>query len=401
MFLQFTDDELAFREEVRAFIRDHLPKHIHDRLRLGYLPQKQDIVEWQRILNRRGWAAYHWPKAYGGPGWTPIQGVIFLDETQTAPAPELQYFNINMIGPILIRYGSEEQKRRFLPRAANLDDWWCQGFSEPGAGSDLASLKTAARRETDHYIVTGQKLWTSTAHEADWCFCLVRTDRTAKKRQEGISFLLVDMRSPGITIRPIISMDGTHHLNEVFFDDVKVPAAMRVGEENGGWEVAKSLLGGERVGITRLGKSKERIAAGTEMAGAARANGKCLTADPLFRQRIAQMAVEIRALEITQMRITGAEGAARDGDPDPLSSLLKIRGTEILQAATELAMDVGGPQSMPNWPFGFSNVPDEPQPVPPWTTEAARSYLFFRAASIFGGTNEIQKNILARTILGV
>jgi alkylation response protein AidB-like acyl-CoA dehydrogenase len=398
MFLQYTDYEFAFREEVRAFIRDHLPKHIHNRLRLGCPPEKQDIIEWQRILNRRGWAAYHWPQEYGGPGWTPVQRLIFLDEIQTAPAPELQYFNINMIGPILIRYGSDEQKRMFLSRAANLDDWWCQGFSEPGAGSDLAALKMAAVRDGDTYVLRGQKLWTSTAHEADWCFCLVRTDPAAKKRQEGISFLLVDMRSPGITVRPIISIDGTHHLNEVYFDDVRVPDAMRVGEENRGWGVAKYLLGGERIGITRLGMSKERVSGATEIARAARANGNRLVDDPIYRQRLAQLAVEIRALEITQMRITAVGGA---GTPDPLSSLLKIRGTEILQAATEFAMDVGGPQSMPNWVGSISNLPDEPQPIPPWTIEAARSYLFFRAASIFGGTNEIQKNILARAILGL
>src|ERR1700738_1756034 len=240
---RFTVDELAFRDELRAFIRDNLPEDIRERMRLGYAPRKEDTARWQRILNERGWSAYNWPKEYGGPGWTPVQRMIFLEENQLAPAPEVSSFNITMIGPVLIQFGTEEQKQRFLPRAANIDDWWCQGFSEPGAGSDLASLKTAAKRDRDDYIVNGQKIWTSTAHHADWCFCLVRTDPQAKKRQEGISFLLIDMKTPGITVRPIISIDGSHHLNEVFFDDVRVPVSLRVGEENRGWDVAKFLLG--------------------------------------------------------------------------------------------------------------------------------------------------------------
>src|SRR5712691_2370630 len=213
MDLRYTADELAFRDEFRAFIRDHLPSDLRERMRLGHAPRKEDTVAWQRILNRRGWAAYSWPKEYGGPGWTPVQRMMFLEENQLAPAPDMQIFNIGMIGPVLIQFGTDEQKRRFLPGAANLDVWWCQGFSEPAAGSDLAALKTAARREGDEYIVNGQKIWTSTAHMADWCFVLVRTDPHAAKRQEGISFLLIDMQTPGITVRPIISIDGTHHLN--------------------------------------------------------------------------------------------------------------------------------------------------------------------------------------------
>ena len=262
MDLRFTPEELAFRDEVRAFIRDNLPAEIRERMRLGYGPRKEDTVAWQRILNKRGWAAMSWPKEWGGPGWTSVQKMIFLEENQVAPAPELSSFNITMLGPVLIQFGTEEQKKRFLPRAANLDDWWCQGFSEPGAGSDLASLKTAAKRDGDHYVVNGQKIWTSTAHHADWCFVLVRTNPNAAKRQEGISFLLVDMKTPGITVRPIISIDGSHHLNEVFFDDVRVPVENRVYEENRGWDVAKFLLGNERTGIARLGKSKERVRVG-------------------------------------------------------------------------------------------------------------------------------------------
>src|SRR5215475_12574418 len=294
MDLRFTDEEIAFRDELRAFIRDNLPDDIRERMRLGYAPRKEDTVKWQRILNAQGWAAFNWPKEYGGPGWTPMQRMIFLEENQLAPAPEVSSFNITMIGPVLIQFGTEEQKRRFLPRAANIDDWWCQGFSEPGAGSDLASLKTAATRNGDHYVVNGQKIWTSTAHHADWCFCLVRTDPAAKKRQEGISFLLIDMKTRGITVRPIISIDGSHHLNEVFFDDVRVPINMRVHEENKGWDVAKFLLGNERTGIARLGKSRERVDASIDLARKVNMNGRPLIADAAFRQRVAQLQVDMK-----------------------------------------------------------------------------------------------------------
>jgi alkylation response protein AidB-like acyl-CoA dehydrogenase len=401
MDLQFTADELAFRDALRAFIRDNLPADIRDRMQQGYGAEKDDTVRWQRILNQRHWAAYSWPKEYGGPGWSPVQRMIFLEENQMAPAPEVSGFNITMLGPVVMQFGTEEQKQRFLPRAANLDDWWCQGFSEPGAGSDLAALKTAARRDGDDYVVNGQKIWTSTAHMADWCFCLVRTNPNAPKRQEGISFLLIDMKTPGITVRPIISIDGSHHLNEVFFDDVRVPVKMRVGEENKGWDVAKFLLGNERTGIARLGKSKERVAVAKQMAKEVRAGGKPLIEDPDFRRRIAQLETDIRGLEITQLRVVSAHDKARDGKPDPLSSVLKVKGTELLQATTELVMDVGGPLSMPDWSEELEALSNEPELGPAWPAEATRSYLFLRAASIYGGTNEIQKNILSKAVLGL
>jgi alkylation response protein AidB-like acyl-CoA dehydrogenase len=325
--------------------------------------------------------------------------MIFLEENQMAPAPELSGFNITMIGPVLIQFGTDEQKKRFLPRAANLDDWWCQGFSEPGAGSDLASLKTAAKRDGDYYVVNGQKIWTSTAHHADWCFVLVRTNPNAAKRQEGISFLLVDMKTPGITVRPIISIDGAHHLNEVFFDDVRVPVENRVYEENRGWDVAKFLLGNERTGIARLGKSKERVRSAKEMARTVRENGKPLIEDAAFRQRVAQLEVDMKALEITQYRVVSAYDRQKDGRPDPLSSVLKVKGTELLQGTTELAMDVGGPMSMPIWAEELAALSNEPDVGPEWATQATGSYLFLRAASIYGGTNEIQKNILSKAVL--
>jgi alkylation response protein AidB-like acyl-CoA dehydrogenase len=329
MDLRFSAEELAFRDELRAFIRDKLPTDIRDRMRLGYSAEKEDTTRWQRILNERHWAAYMWPQEWGGPGWSPIQRMIFLEENQLANAPDMQVFNITMIGPVLIQFGTDEQKQRFLPRAANLDDWWCQGFSEPGAGSDLAALKTAAKRVGDEYVVNGQKIWTSTAHMADWCFCLVRTDPNAPKRQMGITFLLIDMKTPGITVRPLIE-------------------------------------------------------------------------DPIFRQRVAQFEVDIKALDITNLRVISAHDKNKDsGKPDPLTSVLKIKGTELLQSTTEMVMDVGGPLSMPDWAAELTALSNEPELGPAWPAETTRSYLMLRAASIYGGTNEIMKNIVSKAVLGL
>ena len=401
MDLRFTPEEVAFREEVRAFIHASLPADIRERMRLGHRPGKQDTITWQRILNARGWAAFSWPKEWGGPGWTAVQRMIFLEENLQAPAPELLSFNITMLGPVLVEFGTEAQKRRFLPRAANLDDWWCQGFSEPGAGSDLASLRTAAVRDGDHYVVNGQKIWTSTAHNADWCFCLVRTDPRAAKRQEGISFLLIDMKTPGIEVRPIISIDGSHHLNEVFFTDVRVPAENLVGEENRGWSVAKFLLGNERTGIARLGTSKAAVRRAKEVAREVRARGRPLIEDRAFRTRVAQLEVDMKALEITQLRVVSAFAKSGGKKPDPLSSVLKVKGTELLQASSELVMDVGGPLAMPAWQQELAALANEPAPVPDWAPAMAPAYLMLRAASIYGGTNEIQKNILNKAVLGL
>jgi len=401
MDLHFSAEEKALRQAIRDFISENLPGDIRDWMRLGHTARKEDTVRWQRILNRNGWAALSWPKEWGGPGWNAVERMIFLEENYLAPAPELHSYNITMIGPVLLQFGTEEQKHRFLARAANLDDWWCQGFSEPGAGSDLAALKTAARRDGDFYIVTGRKIWTSTAHHADWCFLLVRTNPGAARRQEGISLLLVDMKSPGISVRPIISIDGSHHLNEVIFDDVKVPVSMRVHEENKGWDVAKFLLGNERTGIARLGKSKERVNAATVMAREVNASGRPIIEDAGFRRRVAQLEVDMQALEITQYRVVSAyDDAKGSGRPDPLSSALKVRGTELAQATTELAMDVAGPLSSPVWAQELAAMsgPDELLEAASGSTG---SYLFIRAASIGGGTNEIQKNILSKEVLGL
>src|SRR6201992_1330024 len=401
MDLRFTPEEIACRQEVRTFIRDNLPPDIHAKMKLGHGPSKEDTVRWQRILNAKGWVGLSWPQQWGGPGWTSIQKMIFLEENQLAPAPELSSFNITMLGPVLIQFGTEEQKQRFLPRAADMDDWWCQGFSEPGAGSDLASLKTAAKLDGDYYVVNGQKIWTSTAHHADWCFLLVRTDPNARKRQEGISFLLVDMKTPGVTVRPIISIDASHHLNEVFFDNVRVPVDMRVHTENKGWDVAKFLLGNERTGIARLGKSRERVAAAIAMAKDVNSGGAPLIQDPSSRQRVAQLQVDMKALEITQYRVVSAYDKAKGaGKPDPLSSVLKVKGTELLQATSELAVDVAGPLATPIWAQELEAL-NEPDDMLEAASAGTGSYLMLRAASIYGGTNEIQKNILTKAVLGL
>jgi alkylation response protein AidB-like acyl-CoA dehydrogenase len=401
MDLRLTPEEIAFREEVRTFIRENLPADIRDRMKLGHAPRKEDTVRWQRILNQKGWAAYSWPKEWGGPGWTAIQKMIFLEENLMAPAPEILSFNVTMLGPVLIQFGTEAQKKRFLPRAANLDDWWCQGFSEPGAGSDLASLKTSAKLDGDHYVINGQKIWTSTAQHADWCFVLVRTDPNARKRQEGISFILVDFKTPGITVRPIISIDNSHHLNEVFYDDVRVPAENIIHIENKGWDVAKYLLGNERTGIARLGKSRERVNAAVRMAREVNSNGRPLIEDQTFRQRVAQLQVDIKALEMTQYRVVSAYDKAKGaGRPDPLSSVLKVKGTELLQATSELAVDVAGPMATPIWAQELEAM-NQPDDMLEAASAATGSYLMLRAASIYGGTNEIQKNILTKAVLGL
>jgi pimeloyl-CoA dehydrogenase large subunit len=398
MDLRFTEEELAFRAEVRDFFRTALPASIRQKLVEGRHVSKEDLVAWTRILHAKGWAVPHWPVEWGGTGWSPVQQYLFQDEMQQAPAPQPLAFGVNMVGPVIYTFGSDAQKRRFLPRIANLDDWWCQGFSEPGAGSDLASLKTTARRDGDAYVVNGQKTWTTLAQHADWIFCLARTDMAAKK-QEGISFLLVDMRSPGITVRPIQTIDGGHEVNEVFFDDVRVPVENRVGEENRGWDYAKFLLGNERVGIARVGVSKERLRRIRELAAIERAGDVPLIENPRFREKLAAVEVELKALEITQLRVVAAERSRAGAKPDPASSILKIKGSELQQATTELLMEVVGPFALPYAPE--EDRRNEPPVGPDWAASVAPTYFNWRKISIYGGSNEIQKNIIAKAILGL
>jgi len=398
MDLRFTPEEIAFRDEVRAFMRAALPEPIRRKIVEARRLEKQDLVTWQRILNAKGWAVPHWPVEWGGTGWSPVKQYIFSEELQQAPAPDPLQFGVNMVGPVIIAFGSEAQKRRFLPPIANLDEWWCQGFSEPGAGSDLASLKTAARRDGETYVVNGQKTWTTTAQYADWIFCLVRTDPAAKK-QQGISFLLIDMKTPGITVRPIQTIDGGHEVNEVFFDEVRVPVENHVGEENRGWDYAKFLLGNERAGIARVGTSKARIRRLKEIAALERVGDKSLIEDERFRMKIAAVEVELKALEMTQLRVVAAE-RDRNG-PDPASSILKIKGTEIQQAISELLLEAVGPYALPQETHEELDRWNEPAIGPEWAGPLAPHYFNWRKASIYGGSNEIQKNIIAKAILGL
>jgi pimeloyl-CoA dehydrogenase large subunit len=401
MDLRFTPEELAFRDEVRTFMRTALPTDIRSKLVEGRRLKKDDLVVWQRILNAKGWAVPHWPAEWGGRNWTPTQHYIFLEELQQAPAPPPLGFGVTMVGPVIIAFGSDAQKKRFLPRIANLDDWWCQGFSEPGSGSDLASLKTSAKRVNGNYVINGQKTWTTTAQYADWIFCLVRTDPAAKK-QEGISFILIDMKTPGITVRPIVTIDGGREVNEVFFDDVKVPAENLVGQENKGWDYAKFLLGNERTGIARVGMSKERIRRLRELAALERADDRPLIEDERFRAKIAAVEVELKALEMTQLRVVAAERTRKGNRPDPASSILKIKGSEIQQTISGLLLEVVGPYALPYQPEYLDEERwNEPPVGPDWAPSLAPTYFNTRKVSIYGGTNEIQKNIIAKAILGL
>ena len=401
MDLRFTPEELAFRDEVRTFMRTALPTDIRSKLVEGRRLKKDDLVVWQRILNAKGWAAPHWPAEWGGRNWTPTQHYIFLEEMQQAPAPPPLAFGVTMVGPVIIAFGSDAQKKRFLPRIANLDDWWCQGFSEPGSGSDLASLKTSAKRVNGNYVVNGLKTWTTAAQYADWIFCLVRTDPAAKK-QEGISFILIDMKTPGITLRPIVTIDGGREVNEVFFDDVKVPVENLVGQENKGWDYAKFLLGNERTGIARVGMSKERIRRLRELAALERADERPLIEDERFRAKIAAVEVELKALEMTQLRVVAAERNRKGNRPDPASSILKIKGSEIQQTISELLLEVVGPYALPYQPEYLDEERwNEPPVGPDWAPSLAPTYFNMRKVSIYGGTNEIQKNIIAKAILGL
>ncbi len=400
MDLRLTDDEIRFREEVRAWIQAALPADIRARSVLGQRLSKDELKRWQKILHDKGWATPAWSKDWGGTGWSAVQQYIFKEELHMAPAPEPLSFNVNMIGPTLIAFGTEDQKRHFLPRISSLEYWFCQGFSEPGAGSDLAALRTTAVRDGDHYVINGQKLWTSTGHHADWCFLLVRTDPQAKK-QQGITYLLMDMRTPGITVRPIITLDGHHETNEMFLENVRVPVANRLGEENKGWDYAKYLLGHERSGIARVGVSKMRLRRAVELSKRVAVGSGTLADDPRFQERVAALEVELKALEITQMRLI-AEGAktVAGGKPDPKASILKLKGSELQQAATGLLLEVAGYDAF-EFDEAFVRGLREGDDDLDWARAIAPNHYWIRHVSIVGGSNEIQRNILAKTVLGL
>jgi alkylation response protein AidB-like acyl-CoA dehydrogenase len=385
MQLALTADEAAFRDELRTFYTTEIPEDLRDIIRRGAIPSREQIVTGQKILNDHGLAVPNWPVEWGGKDWTPTQHQIWADEMQLACVPEPLNFNTKMVGPVIAEFGSQEIKQRFLPPTASMDIWWCQGFSEPEAGSDLASLRTTAVRDGDSYVVNGQKTWTTLGQYADWIFNLVRTDPQAPKKQAGISFLLIDMATPGITLRPIKTIDGGHEVNEVWFSDVRVPANQLVGEENQGWTYAKFLLGNERTGIAGVGRTKVRLA---EVKKHAAETG--LLEDPLFAARLAEAENEVLALELTQSRVVTDSA---DGKPNPASSVLKLRGSQLQQMATELLVEVAGPDALP--------VNGDDIASPAWAQASAPRYLNYRKTSIYGGSNEVQRNIIASTILGL
>jgi alkylation response protein AidB-like acyl-CoA dehydrogenase len=398
MDLTYTPEEDAFRQEVRNFVRDNLAESTRRKVANGLKLGKHDHVGWQQALHRRGWAAPHWPLAHGGAGWTPVQQWIFEEEAARGSAPPVIAFGINMVGPVIIEFGSDAQKKHFLPRILASEDWWCQGFSEPGSGSDLASLKTRAALNGDHFVVNGQKTWTTLAQHADMMFCLVRTDPAAKK-QEGISFLLIDMTSPGITVRPIYTLDGEPEVNEVFLDDVKVPVENLVGQINKGWDYAKFLLGYERTGIAGVGRSKQQLRRLKRIAAAERVDGHPLIEDQRFRDRLANLEIDLLALEMTNLRIMTAE---RNGKPPGVeASMLKIKGTEIQQTITELLLEAIGPYAMPFERNALHEGWNDEPIGPDYAAPLAAHYFNWRKVSIFGGSNEIQRNIIAKMMLGL
>jgi pimeloyl-CoA dehydrogenase large subunit len=400
MDLSYTAEEIAFRDDLRSFFRTKIPAEIRRKVSEGRALAREDYVTSQKILHAAGLATPNWPVEWGGKDWSPVQRYIWVEELQAAAVPQPLGFNVTMVGPVIATFGNEAQKQRFLPPTASLDIWWAQGFSEPGAGSDLASLRTTARREGDHFVINGQKTWTTLGQYADWIFCLCRTDPQARKKQEGISFILVDMTTPGVTVRPIITIDGGHEVNEVFFDEVKVPAGNLVGELNKGWDYAKFLLSNERIGIARIGMTKERLARVKRLAKETPAGEGTVWDDPDFRRRLAWSEIELKALEITQMRVVAAQRARAADKPDPSSSILKIKGSEIQQQATQLLMEIAGPYAMPR-PDREEDGLNLPSVGPEWADAAAPLFFNYRKVSIYGGSNEIQRNIIAKAFLGL
>ncbi len=397
MNLEFSPEEIAFREEVRTFIEANYPKHLRGKNIMREDLSKEDFLAWHKILGKKGWSAPAWPKEYGGTGWTATQRYIWLEENARAETIPPLPFGVSMVGPVIYTFGTPEQKARFLPGILKGEVWWAQGYSEPGAGSDLASLKTKAVREGDYYIVNGQKTWTTLGQHADWGFFLVRTDPNAKQ-QEGISFLLIDMKSPGVSVRPIKLLDGGYEVNDIFLDNVRVPVDQRIYEENKGWTCAKFLLAHERAGIAGVARSKRNVEKLKAIAKAETGDdGKPLIEDEDFQRKLAQLQIDLTALEITELRVLAREHAGKG--PGPESSLLKIKGTEIQQRLTELTLEAVGNYAQPyTRELGEGN---EFAVGPDYSRGAAPIYFNWRKASIYGGSNEIQRNIIAKMVLGL
>ncbi|MCE8514024.1 acyl-CoA dehydrogenase family protein [Ruegeria pomeroyi] len=395
MDLNYSDEEQAFRAEVRAFLAENLPAEVSDKVRRGISLGKEGHEKWHATLNARGWLAYNWPREFGGAEWNAVQRHIFEEECAAAYAPRIVPFGLSMLAPVLQKFGTKEQQDHYLPRILSGEDWWCQGYSEPGAGSDLASLKTRAVRDGDHYVVNGQKTWTTLGQYANWIFCLVRTDPEAKQ-QEGISFLLIDMTTPGITVRPIVLLDGTPEVNEVFFDDVRVPVENLVGEENKGWTYAKYLLTHERTNIAGVGFSQAGLDAVKRIARIETANGRPLIENPHFAARLAQIEIDLMAMATTNMRIISQ--AASGQAPGVESSMLKVKGTIIRQEINDLTRRAVGPYAMP---FASEAVEGDNAPIgPDYAGPVAAHYFNNRKLSIFGGSNEIQRGIIAKVKMG-
>ncbi|MFC3053315.1 acyl-CoA dehydrogenase family protein [Kordiimonas pumila] len=398
MDLSLSDGQVRFRDSIREFLKEALPDDIKKAMRAGGHLTAEQYRRWHGILAQKGWSTPLWPKDFGGTGWNPVEYAIFDEECYAAGAPRVLPFGVSMLAPVIINFGNDEQKKRFLPGIQSGEVWWAQGFSEPGAGSDLASLKTTAIKDGDHYIINGQKTWTTLGHFGDWIFCLVRTDTKAEKKQTGISFIVVDMKSPGVEVRPIITLDGSHEVNEVWFTDVKVPVENLIGEENKGWTYAKFLLQHERIGIAGIGISKDQLVQLKRLASAEKKNGKPLIEDTAFKHKIAELEIELRALDITNKRMLVA--ASQGTDPGPVSSMLKIRGSEIAQRIYELKMEASGLYAIPSQPEAHDIG---------WNGEimgsldnaiSAPAYLNTRKISIFGGSNEIQRGIISKMVLG-
>ena len=394
MDTSFAPEDIAFRDEVRAFFAQAYDDELQGRLASGE-PEvyKQAVIEWQKRLHAKGWIVPNWPVEHGGTGWDATKQFIFDTERGAAGARDVVPFGLKMVGPVIYTFGTQEQKERFLPAILASDEWWCQGYSETGAGSDLASLKTKAVRDGDDYIVNGAKIWTTYAHFSDWIFCLVRTNSDGKK-QEGISFLLIDMASPGVKVNPIVSIDNHHSLNEVEFNDVRVPVANLIGEQDKGWTYAKALLAHERTAIAGVADSKRGLAQIRELAAKEVNAGKTLLSDPLFQKRMSDVEIDLMALEFTELRVLAS--VASGGAPGAESSLLKIKGTELQQAVQELRMEAAAYyQGLMPTDLSSEQVGHD------FGSQARQAYMYGRASTIYGGSNEVQKNIIAKAVLGL
>ena len=400
MHLTFTEQELEFRDEVRAFLRDELPDDIAQKQAQGIQLERNDFVRFQKALYAKGWAGVNWPVEYGGTGWSSIQQHIFATEMANADPPFIIPFGLGMVGPVIYTFGNDAQKKRFLPDILESNVWWCQGYSEPNAGSDLASLKTKANLNGDHYIVNGTKTWTTLGQYADWIFCLVRTNSDVARRQEGISFLLIDMSTPGVTVTPIITIEGDHEVNEIHFDNVKVPVDNLVGEEGEGWKYGKVLLQHERAGTAGVARTNYRLQRLREQAGRSIRGAAPLVEDRNFMRKLAATEVEVKALEFTELRTLAAVSSGNA--PGPESSILKMKGTELQQATDALYVEASGYYALPYVPDQYVlNFPDDNRVGDGAETTTSLRYFNFRKASIYGGSNEIQKNIIAKHVLGL